>query len=352
MQTYSNFSLQSLNTFHIKARAVHYIRFTREKEIIEFLQKDLIGQRPSLVIGRGSNLLFVGDFDGFVLHPMLSGIHVVKKDRHTVQIRAMAGENWDDVVAFTVANGWGGIENLSLIPGSVGASVVQNIGAYGVEVKNVVHSVEVIAVKDGEPTVFFSDECGFGYRTSNFKRALTGQFLITAVTFTLRRRPQFVLDYSGIKSVVAAMGDVSLETIRNAIIHIRKNKLPDPNQIGNAGSFFKNPIVDSTTLQGLLRLFPGLPHYSQKNRRYKLAAGWMIEYCGFKGKRIGRVAVHEHQALVLVNLGSATGLEILELSEQIEKAVNDTFGIKLEREVQVVQESNGNLYTEICSSNA
>jgi UDP-N-acetylmuramate dehydrogenase len=278
----------------------------------------------------------VGDFDGVVLHPMLKGIQVVETDRRHIRLRAAAGENWDDLVAFAVANGWGGIENLSLIPGTVGASAVQNIGAYGVEVKDIIARVEAVGIDNYERIFFTAKECGFGYRTSHFKGIWGGLFIITAVEFRLNRQTGFNLDYPGILAALENIGPVSLRNLRRAIIAIRQTKLPDPDEVGNAGSFFKNPVIDGGTLGGLLDRFPDLPHYPHGNGQFKLAAGWMIEHCGWKGKRAGRAAVHAGQALVLVNPGGATGREILELSELVSGSVKDMFGIELEREVLVV----------------
>jgi UDP-N-acetylmuramate dehydrogenase len=248
----------------------------------------------------------------------------------------MAGETWDDLVAFAVANGWGGLENLSLIPGSVGASAVQNIGAYGVEVKAVIDRVEALSIDDRRKIFFVTNDCGFGYRSSNFKSLWAGQFIITAVVFKLSRQPVFVLDYPGVKAAVEALGPINLQAIRQAIITIRQGKLPDPAEVGNAGSFFKNPVIDARTLNDLLNRFCDLPHYPQGEDQFKLSAGWMIERCGWKGRRAGQAAVHDRQALVLVNRGGATGREILALAGQIKESVRDRFGITLEPEVLIL----------------
>ena len=336
MELKTDFSLKAFNTFHVDAAATRYGRFDSENEIVDFLSRNPLDGQCHLILGGGSNLLFVDDFDGIVLHPLLKGIDVVESDRRHLWIRAMAGENWDDLVAFAVANGWCGLENLSLIPGSVGASVVQNIGAYGVEVEAVIDRVEAIAIDDGKKVFFTSPACGFGYRTSNFKGIWAGQFIITAVVYKLSRKPEFVLDYPGVMATVEKLGPVNLNNVRQAIVSIRQSKLPDPAKLGNAGSFFKNPVVGHAFLNGLLASHPGLPHYAQGDAQFKLAAGWMIEHCGWKGKRAGEAAVHDGQALVLVNLGNATGREILELSEQVKAAVHDRFGIELEREVLVI----------------
>ncbi|MGD9311006.1 MAG: UDP-N-acetylmuramate dehydrogenase [Desulfosarcina sp.] len=336
MECQTDFSLKALNTFNIEAAAARYVRFDEEQEIAEYLDRCFPSEQRCLIVGGGSNLLFVADFDGSILHPMLKGIHVVETDRRFICVKAMAGENWDDLVAHAVANGWGGIENLSLIPGSVGASAVQNIGAYGVAVEAVIDRVEAICMQNGQPVTFGPQACGFDYRFSHFKGSWAGRYLITAVVFRLRRQPQFVLTYPGVREAVDKLGPVGLATIRQAIINIREAKLPDPAQIGNAGSFFKNPVVNAADLDRLLKRFNDLPYYCQGGERFKLPAGWMIERCGWKGRRIGRAAVHDRQALVLVNLGGATGREILELSEKVQSTVFDTFGIALEREVMVI----------------
>ncbi len=336
MEMRTNFSLCAYNTFHVEAAASTYVRFDSDDEIVDFLSRNELNGHRRLILGGGSNLLFVDDFDGIVLHPLLKGIDVIEADRRHVWIRAMAGENWDDLVAFAVSNGWAGIENLSLIPGSVGASAVQNIGAYGVEVKDVIDRVEGISITNREQVRFSPNDCRFGYRSSNFKSHWAGRFIITAVVFKLSRKPDFVLDYPGVKAAVEAMGTITLDHVRQAIVSIRQSKLPDPALIGNAGSFFKNPVIDGDALGGLLELNPDLPYYPQDGGHYKLAAGWMIERCGWKGKRVGKAAVHHLQALVLVNLGDATGREILDLSEQVSRAVRERFGIELAREVLVV----------------
>lgn len=336
MECRSDFSLKALNTFHVEGVARRYVRFDEAKELPEFLGRQFLEGERFLVLGGGSNLLFVDDFDGIVLHPVLKGVEMLGANAEHVRVRAMAGENWDDLVAHAVAAGWGGIENLSLIPGSVGASAVQNIGAYGVEAKDVIDSVEAIDMDSLEKKTFPAEACGFGYRTSRFKGRRSGRFIITAVVFRLCRQPRFVLDYPGVREQVEALGPVNLETLRQAIVAIRRAKLPDPANLGNAGSFFKNPVVEPETLLRLQACFAEIPHYPQPDGRFKLSAGWMIDRCGWKGRRIGRAGVHDRQALVLVNLGGATGREILDLSERVRLSVQETFGVDLEREVLVV----------------
>ena len=336
MQSNRNYSLKALNTFGIEASADRYVRFDAAAEIDDFIGRHDFKDTRHLVLGGGSNLLFAGDFPGTVLHPMFKGIHILEEDSSHVWIKAMAGETWDDLVAFAVDRRWAGIENLSLIPGSVGASAVQNIGAYGVEVQTVIDRVEAVTLASGQRVVFTSGECGFGYRSSRFKTEGLDRFIITAVVLRLDRHPRFVLDYPGVGEAVQALGGVSLGTVRQAVLGIRQHKLPDPAVLGNAGSFFKNPVVEQDVLDNLLARYPDLPHYSQADGRFKLAAGWLIDRCGWKGRSIGRAAVHDRQALVLVNRGGASGQEILDLSEKIRQSVDDRYGIDLEPEVRII----------------
>ena len=336
MECIRRHSLRNLNTFGIDVVADRYIRFDTENEIVDFIQRHPLKTATPLVLGGGSNLLFTGHVYNTVLHPRLKGIQIMEESGRQVRVRAMAGETWDDLVALAVARGWGGIENLSLIPGTVGGSAVQNIGAYGVEAQSVIECVEAIAMDTGKPALFTARECDFGYRTSRFKKTSGSRLIITAVVFRLNPHPRFVLNYPGVREAVEALGTVSLHSVRQAIINTRQLKLPDPAVLGNAGSFFKNPVVDRDTLQHLLTDHPDLPHYPQADGRGKLAAGWLIDRCGWKGRSLGRAAVHDRQALVLVNRGGATGMEILKLSERIRQSVCDTYGIDLEREVRVV----------------
>lgn len=338
MERHSDYSLKHLNTFHIDAKAKRYIRFDRLDEVTAFLSSGELARRPHLILGGGSNLLFAGHPAGAVLHPLLRGIDIIDRSTDFVRVRVMAGETWDDWVAFAVTNGWAGVENLSLIPGSVGASAIQNIGAYGVEVESVIDRVEALSLPEGNPVSFAAKQCGFGYRDSHFKSRWPGRHLITAVVFKLRLRPHLELGYAGVRETVERIGPPTIANVRQAVIRLRRKKLPDPAELGNAGSFFKNPIVSAGTLHALLKKYPWLPHYPQSGNRFKLAAGWLIDQCGWKGKAMGDAAVHDRQALVLVNRGRANGAEILQLSEKIAQSVSARFGILLEREVTVVGE--------------
>lgn len=336
MEIRKNHPLAALTTFGVPAAAETYARFVSEVEILDFLDQRPLVERPRLVLGGGSNLLFVGDFDGVLLHPDLRGITVLEARPGHVLVKAMAGEKWDDLVALAVASGWGGLENLSHIPGSVGASAVQNIGAYGVEVRGVIQRIEAIALSERRKVTIRPEACGFAYRYSHFKGPWRGRFLITAVVFRLSRQPALVTHYPGVLQAVERIGDLNLGNLRRAIAAIRQAKLPDPVRLGNAGSFFKNPVVSRLQLDRLRSDFPDLPCYPQSGKGFKLAAAWLIEKCGWKGRAVGNAAVHEHQALVLVNRGGATGREILDLSKAVRRSVRDTFGVELEREVLVV----------------
>jgi UDP-N-acetylmuramate dehydrogenase len=336
MEIRSDYPLTPLNTFGVAARAQRYVRFDSLDEVTAFLDAEAIGAKPSLILGGGSNLLFVGEIRGTVLHPVLKGVEVIDADADHVRVRAMAGEVWDDFVALAVAEGWGGIENLSLIPGSVGASAIQNIGAYGVEVETVIERVEALTLPEGEPVAFAAAECGFAYRDSVFKSRWPGRHLITAIVFRLAVKPRFELGYAGVRAHLDRIGPPTLANIRRAVIELRQRKLPDPAVLGNAGSFFKNPTVTRESLENLLKDHPDLPHYPHGEGRHKLAAGWLIDRCGWRGKAVGAAAVHGRQALVLVNRGGATGEEILQLSREIALSVQQRFGLKLAREVRVV----------------
>jgi UDP-N-acetylmuramate dehydrogenase len=336
MEICSAYPLKHLNTFQIDASAKRYVRFDRLDEITSFLAAENLSESPCLILGGGSNLLFVGDVNATVLHPALKGIEVLGRDAEHVRVRVMAGEAWDDWVAFAVARGWGGIENLSLIPGSVGASAIQNIGAYGVEVKSVIERVEALCLPEDEPVSFTADECGFGYRDSFFKSRWPNRHLITAIVFRLRLRPRFELSYAGVRQELGCIGPPSLTNLRLAIINLRRSKLPDPSVLGNAGSFFKNPIVSAETLAVLLKKHPDLPHYPEEDNQFKLAAGWLVDQCGWRGKALGDAAVHDRQALVLVNRGRASGEQMLQLAQRIAQSVESRFGIALAREVRVV----------------
>lgn len=333
MQVQENISLKGFNTFAVDARARFFARFSSLEELtaaINFAGK-------LFILGGGSNILLYKDFEGLVLKNEIAGIEVVKEDEDFVFVKSGAGENWHHLVMHCVGLGWGGLENLSLIPGCVGASPMQNIGAYGVEVKDVFAELEAYDIKDEVVRVFSSSDCQFGYRESVFKNMYKGRFVILNVTFRLRKRPVFNISYGAIVSELEKMGvsEVSVRAVSNAVISIRRSKLPDPAIIGNAGSFFKNPVVDQRQFEALRSKFE-IPYYHLGEDQYKVPAGWLIEQCGWKGVRKGATGCYEKQALVLVNFGGATGQEVYNLSEAVLKSVKNKFGIRLEREVNII----------------
>ncbi len=330
-------SLLHYNTFGINQSC----RRIYEPSTVEMLKAILLELRsaPLLVIGGGSNLLLTKDFDGNVLHPLIKGVEIIptKQGDDTVMLRCGAGEVWDEVIAFAVSHGLYGMENMSHIPGEVGASAIQNVGAYGIEAKDIIYKVEAVEIATGKDVVFYNAECGYSYRYSKFKGEWKGQYIITYVTYRLHKTFTPYLDYGNLRTVLTQKGidKPKPQDVRQAVIEIRKAKLPDPNVEGNAGSFFMNPVVSSDKFKELYTRFPDMPHYVT-DRGYKIPAGWMIEQCGWKGKTLGRAGVHSRQALVLVNKGGATGQEVLTLCDAVRKDVLATFGIDLRPEVNIV----------------
>ena len=293
---------------------------------------------PQLILGGGSNILFTQNFDGIVLKNELKGIELIREDEVHYYVRSAAGENWHQFVLFCIEHNYAGLENLSLIPGNVGASPMQNIGAYGVEIKDVFYEMDAYHLHDKKMVTFSANDCGFGYRESVFKNKYKGQFVITNVTFRLLKKPVFSIQYGAIQQQLDEMGvkDLSIQAISKAVIQIRQSKLPDPAQIGNAGSFFKNPTIPLPQFEALKIKFPGLIGYSAGYDKMKVAAGWLIEQCGWKGYRKGDAGCHAKQALVLVNYGNAAGQDIFDLSTEIMLSVERKFGILLEREVNII----------------
>lgn len=337
LQIKNNISLKPFHTFGIEAMAKTLVSFSQKEELYEILSVPDFQNEKMLVLGGGSNVLFTSDFDGFVLKNELGGIELVEENDHHVYIKVGAGVIWHEFVMYCVVRQYAGVENLALIPGCVGASPMQNIGAYGVELKDVFHSLEAIHINDSHIVTFTNRECKFGYRESIFKNEFKNQFIILNVTFKLSKKPTFHIEYGAIKQELENLNvvELSLQAVADAVIQIRKSKLPDPRILGNAGSFFKNPEVTETHFQELKKAFPQIVGYPTSLAGYKVAAGWMIEYCGWKGFRKKDAGCHEKQALVLVNYGQATGKEIFDLSEEIIQAVEQTFQITLTREVNV-----------------
>ena len=331
-----NISLKTYNTFGLDYKANCIVHAKTEKEAASLLRREIPWKGPLLIIGGGSNLLFTSDFNGTILCPKLGGIRVNKQEQGNIIISAGAGITWDKLVEWTVNKGWGGLENLSLIPGNVGATPVQNIGAYGAEVKDSIVKVVALDTDDGSKHEFSNSECEFGYRSSIFKNKYKNRYLVTRVYFRLSVNPTLNFNYGSLKEELQKIGGVTLKNVRQAVINIRRGKLPDPEIIGNAGSFFKNPVVTNAVALNLKKSYPGLPCFEDPSGGTKLAAGWLIEQCGWKGQRIGDAGIHEKQALILVNHGKATGKEIFDLSEKISSSVSEKFGIVLEREVEVI----------------
>jgi UDP-N-acetylmuramate dehydrogenase len=330
------FDLKPYNTFGVHASADGIETFQNKSELTDIFNR--LAGRPSFILGGGSNVLFTEHFSGTILLNRIPGVEVISESNEQVLIKCGAGENWHSLVMQCVSNGFGGIENLSLIPGSVGASPIQNIGAYGVEIKDVFHSLEAFHIETKEVHTFTHSDCAFGYRDSVFKGKLKGQYVILTVTFRLSKNPILNTKYGAIEQELEKMGitSPSIKDVSAAVISIRRSKLPDPAQLGNAGSFFKNPVVSEEKAEEILNRFPNAPVYPAGEGSKKLAAGWLIEQSGLKGKRFGECGVHNQQALVLVNYGNATGKEVLQLSEQVIETVHASFGIILEREVNIV----------------
>ena len=337
MKVFKDYPLLLHNTFGMDVKAALFIEYGSVEELKEVLRMPEVKEGRWLHIGGGSNLLFTGDYPGAVLHSAIKGHEIVKENGEEVIVRVGAGEVWDDFVAYTVAQGWYGAENLSLIPGEVGASAVQNIGAYGVEAKDLITEVEAVEVSTGEDCVFKNEECGYAYRESVFKLSLKRRYVLTQVSFRLKKTPSYQLDYGNVRAELEKRGcGLTLENVRQTIIDIRNAKLPDPKIQGNAGSFFMNPMVSRSQFEALLAQYPQMPHYEVDAHRVKIPAAWMIDQCGWKGKQLGRAGVHDKQALVLVNLGGATGKEIIRLSEEIQKSVFDKFGVLILPEVNFI----------------
>lgn len=337
-QVIENASLKGYNSFGLEVQAEQLVVVTNKEEAQQVLRDGRFRNKKKLILGGGSNILFTSDFHGLVLLNRISGITLLKEDAEHVHVRAGAGENWHEFVLYTVGKGWGGLENLSLIPGTVGAAPIQNIGAYGVELKDSVEELEAIDLVDGQSRYFSAAECAFGYRDSIFKGSQKGRYLIVNVTFRLSRHPSINTRYGAIEEELRKMGvsQPGIQEVSEAVIRIRRSKLPDPAIIGNAGSFFKNPEVPTEQFDALKSRHPDLPGYPAGTGRTKLAAGYLIEHCGWKGKVIGHVGMHEKQALVLVNHGGANGNELLEHARRVRKSVLEEFGVELEMEVNVI----------------
>lgn len=338
MNIQQNISLKRFNTMGVDVRAKYFSPFSSADELSQLLDLPSMLNQRKMILGGGSNVLLTGDFDGWILKNQVSGLEIVKEDAHHVYVKAGAGENWHVFTQYCVRRNWAGLENLSLIPGNVGAAPMQNIGAYGVEIKDVFEELEAYHFNDKKIHLFSLNDCEFGYRESVFKGKFRDQFVILNVTLRLNKVPRFKTTYGTIEQELGRMGvqQLSIAAIAQAVINIRQSRLPDPQKIGNTGSFFKNPSVSRTIYESLKQEHPGIIGYDNPDGTVKLAAGWLIEQCGWKGYRRGDAGVHAHQALVLVNYGNAAGKEIYGLSEEILQSVKAKYGLVLEREVNII----------------
>lgn len=335
IREFKTYSLLPHNTFGIKATAGKFVEFSSVESLVSYLSNGYNGR--SLVIGGGSNLLFIKDFDGTIFHSGIMGMEVVEENESELLLRVGSGVNWDDLVAYTVEQGWGGLENLSAIPGEVGASAVQNVGAYGVEAGELIVKVETIRINDAVSQVFSHDDCDFSYRNSIFKTSEKGKHIITYVTYRLSKKATFKLTYGNLSEKVEQMGGATLPNIRKAVCEIREAKLPSPDKIGSAGSFFMNPVVAKSVAEALANEYPSMPQYPLPCGDVKLSAGWLIEQCGWKNTPHKHVGVYKHQALVVINRGDATGKEVLDFASAVVASVKEKFGVELNMEVNVIE---------------
>ncbi len=333
----TNFSLLEHNTFHMDVKTANYVEYSTFRELWDLLDQLHNGELPSpwLHIGGGSNLLFTGDYPGTILHSCIKGIKLVAESAENVWVKVGAAENWDNLVEHCIDNGWQGLENLSFIPGEVGAAAVQNIGAYGVELKDYITFVEVVDVETGHVKTLFSQKCEYGYRDSKFKREWKKKYIVTAVTMRLNKRPYYRLEYDNMREQLGDM-PVTAGRIRNLVKSLRDSKIPNPEVLGNAGSFFKNPVITRDKLKELIWAYPEIPYYTVDASSVKVPAAWLIETAGWKGKTVGNVQVCEDQPLVIVNLGGATGLEILDVANQVTESVKELFKLDLVPEVNIL----------------
>ena len=334
IREFHQISLRDRNSFGVEQRAAHLVEFETPDDLREIFAR---GIPPRwMVLSGGNNVLFTEDYDGLLLTPVARQITILEERGETIRVRAEAGVEWDDLVEWAVERGLWGVENLSLIPGKAGAAPVQNIGAYGCEAADTIRRVEMFCVETATMLTLDAAHCGFGYRESVFKHALKGRVVITAVELELARLPRPRLGYGDVEREVEARGGATLRNIREAVCAIRRSKLPDPAVLGNAGSFFKNPVVEAPVAGALLAEYPDMPHYPAPEGRVKLAAGWLIDRAGMKGHREGNVGVHERQALVLVNYGGATGGEVIAFAHRVQQRVRERFGIAIDTEVNIL----------------
>ena len=339
MEVKKKFSLKAFNTFGIDAKASSFVEINHISELSLIFSSLTQSNSPILILGGGSNILFTKDFPGLVIKNNLKGIEISKEDNDSVWIKAASGENWHDLVLFSINQGLGGIENLSLIPGTVGASPIQNIGAYGVELKDVLEEVIALNIQTQELEKFSNAACKFGYRESIFKKERKDRYFITSIILKLAKKPTIKISYGAIEQILKnkKVEEITVRDVSDAVIAIRQSKLPNPSELGNAGSFFKNPEITIEQFNLLKEEYPTIPHYPTSSPDLiKIPAGWLIEQCGWKGKRKGNAGVHTEQALVIVNYGNASGQEIINLAQEIQNSVKVQFNISLIPEVNIV----------------
>lgn len=338
MNIIENYPLLKLNTFGVDVKAKYFVSTNTINELIEVTKTNVFKDLQLLILGGGSNILFTKDFDGLVILNNIKGKEIIDQNQKSIFLKIGAGENWHELVMYCVDNGWGGIENLSLIPGNTGTAPMQNIGAYGVEIKETFVELEALEISSGKIVKFNNSDCEFGYRESVFKNKMKNQYIILNITLELKKNPVININYGDVKAILETQNikNPAIKEVSNAIISIRQSKLPDPKKIGNSGSFFKNPIVTLNQLELIKKKYPNVVNYEINENEFKIAAGWLIERAGWRGKKFNNYGVHEKQALVLVNYGLANGMEIFDLSEKIILDIKDKFGITLEREVNII----------------
>ena len=338
MNIIENYPLLKLNTFGVDVKAKYFVSINTINELIEVTKTNVFKDLQLLILGGGSNILFTKDFDGLVILNNIKGKEIIDQNQKSIFLKIGAGENWHELVMYCVDNGWGGIENLSLIPGNTGTAPMQNIGAYGVEIKETFVELEALEISSGKIVKFNNSDCEFGYRESVFKNKMKNQYIILNITLELKKNPVININYGDVKAILETQNikNPAIKEVSNAIISIRQSKLPDPKKIGNSGSFFKNPIVTLNQLELIKKKYPNVVNYEINENEFKIAAGWLIEKAEWKGKKFNNCGVHEKQALVLVNYGLANGMKIFDLSEKIILDIKDKFGITLEREVNII----------------
>jgi UDP-N-acetylmuramate dehydrogenase len=338
MNIIENYPLLKLNTFGVDVKAKYFASINSINELIEVTKTNVFTDLELLILGGGSNILFTKDFDGLVILNNIKGKEIIDQNQQSIFLKIGAGENWHELVMYCVDNGWGGVENLSLIPGNTGTAPMQNIGAYGVEIKETFVELEALEISTGKIVKFNNSDCEFGYRESVFKNKMKNQYIILNITLELKKNPVLNINYGDVEAILESqnINNPSIKEVSSAIISIRQSKLPDPKKIGNSGSFFKNPIVSLDQLEFIKKKYPNVVNYEINENEFKIAAGWMIEKAGWKGKKFKNYGVHEKQALVLVNYGLANGMEIFDLSGKIILDIKDKFGITLEREVNII----------------